>query len=139
MLFARTDSIVIFLTQNGECDDSSHLLAKDNRVPAIKNAILGKVRVIKQGYRYLIALVIKTKISTLLEEETLKEVLHSLYDVILELQQQTISISKTDMDHVSWATTEKFLQKLFYDFPIKIIVCDNCIAKTIPKTSDRIN
>jgi len=47
-LFARTDSIVIFLTQDGEPCDGSHLLVKDNRVPAIKNATLGKARVIKQ-------------------------------------------------------------------------------------------
>jgi len=54
-LFARTDSIVIFLTQDGEsCDNGSHLLAKDNRVSARKNATLGKARVIKQGYRYFI-------------------------------------------------------------------------------------
>jgi len=42
-LFARTDSIVIFLTQDGEpYDDGSHLLTKDNRVPTIKNATLEK-------------------------------------------------------------------------------------------------
>jgi len=49
-LFARMDSIVIFLTQDGEpCDDGSYLLVKDNRISAIKNATLGKARVIKQG------------------------------------------------------------------------------------------
>jgi len=79
-LFARTDSIVIFLTQDEEpCDDGSHLLTKDNRVPTIKNATLGKARVIKQGCRYLIALIVKTKVSALLEEKILKEALRSLY------------------------------------------------------------
>jgi len=55
-LFARTDSIVIFLTQDGEsCDNGLHLLTKGNRIPAIKNVTLGRARIIKQGYRYLIA------------------------------------------------------------------------------------
>jgi len=69
---------------------------------------LERVRVIKQGCRYLIALVIKTKVSTLLEEETLKEALCSLY-VTLELNLQTISVCRTDVDNMSWATIEKFL------------------------------
>jgi len=62
---------------------------------------LGKARVIKQGCRYLIALIVKTKVFALLEEKILKKALRSLYDVILELQLQTISISKTDVDNVS--------------------------------------
>jgi len=61
---------------------------------------------------FLIALVVKTKVSTLLEKKTLKEALGSLYDVILELKLQTISISRTDMDNV-WL----FLRELFYDSP----------------------
>jgi len=136
-LFARTDSIVIFLTQDGEsCDDGSHLLTKDNRIPAIKNATLERARVIKQRCRYLIALIVKTKVSILLEEKTLKETLRSLYDIILELQLQTISIFKTNIDNVSWTTIEKFLRELFYDSPIKIIVCDNYMK--MPEISDRI-
>jgi len=68
-LFARKNSIVIFVNQDREpCDDNSHLLARDNKFPAIKDAILGRARVIKQGCRYLIALM-KTKVSILLEEK----------------------------------------------------------------------
>jgi len=136
-LFARTDSIVIFLTQDGEpCDDGAHLLTKDNRVPIIKNGIFGKARVIKQGCRYLIALIVETKVSALLEETILKEAFHFLYDVIPELQLQTISISKTDAGNVSRITIEKFLRELFYDSLLKIIECDNYV--TIPKIPDRI-
>jgi len=95
------------------------------------------VRVIKQGCRYLIALVIvETGVSALLEEKVLKEAFRSLYDVTLELQLQPISISKTDVGNVSWATIKKLLRELFYDSPTKIIVCDNYV--TIPKISDRI-
>jgi len=37
---------------------------------------------------------------------------------------------------VSWATIEKFLRELFYDSPIKIIICDNYMI--IPEIPDRI-
>jgi len=112
------------------------LLAEDNKVPAIKDAILGRARVIKQEYRYLIALVVRTRVSILLEEKTLKKALRSLYDITPELSLQTISVSKTDMNNVSWDTIKKFLRELFYDSPTKIIVCDDCVI--ISETSDRI-
>jgi len=65
-LFARKDNIVIFVSQDGDsCDDASHLLAKDNKVLAIKDATLARARVIKQRCRYLIALIVKTKVSNL--------------------------------------------------------------------------
>jgi len=100
---------------------------------------LGKARVIKQGCRYLIALIVKTKVFAFLKEKILKKALRSLYDVILELQLQTISISKTDVswqDNLSWGTIEKFLRELFYDFSTKIIICDNYV--TMLETSDKI-
>jgi len=85
-LFARKDNIVIFVRDGEPCDDGSHLLTKDNKVPTIKDVTLGRARVIKQkqGCRYLIVLVVKTKVSTL-EEETFKEPLRLLYDIILDL------------------------------------------------------
>jgi len=105
------------------------------RVPAIKNANLGKGRVIKQECRYLIALIVKTKVSVFLKEKILKKVFQSLYDIILELQLQTMTISKTDVNNMSWATIKKFLRELFYDSLTKIIVCDNYM--TMSETSDR--
>jgi len=41
----------------------------NNKVSAIKDATLGRARIIKQGYRYFIALVVKTKVSIFLEEK----------------------------------------------------------------------
>jgi len=49
----------------------------------------------------------------------------------LELNLQTISVSKTDMENVSWATLEKFLRELFYDSLTRIIVCDNYVTITV--------
>jgi hypothetical protein len=110
------------------CDDSSHKLAKDNIVSVIKDVTLGRARVIKQGSRYLIALVAKSRAYALLEKEILKEALRSFHDVTLELSLRTISLS--DVDYVSWANVMKFLRELFYDSPTKIFVCDNRV--TIP-------
>jgi len=42
-----------------------------------------------------------------------------------------MSVSKTDVDNVSWVTKEKFLQELFYDFPNKLILCDNYVTIAI--------
>jgi hypothetical protein len=91
-------------------------------------------RVITQGRQYIIALVTKTR-AILTERAILKEALRSLYDVTLELNLQTISISKTDVDSVPWAYIKKILQELFNDSPTRIIVCNNRV--TIPKLSDR--
>jgi hypothetical protein len=75
-ILARKDNIVIFVTQVGKpCDNVSHLLAKGNKVPVIKDATLGRAKVIKQRSMYLIALVTKTRASALLEKEILKEAL----------------------------------------------------------------
>jgi len=92
------------ITQDGKpCDDGLCLLARD-KVPPMT---LGTARIIKQECRYFIVLA-KTRVSILLEEKTLKEALRSLY-ITLKLNLQIISISKTDVDNVSWATVEKFL------------------------------
>jgi len=49
------NNIVIFVIQDGEpCDDNSHLLSKKNKIPVIKDTILGRARIIKQACRYLI-------------------------------------------------------------------------------------
>jgi len=100
----------------------------------MKDATFGRAKVIKQGCRYFIALA-KTRVSILLEEKILKEALRSLY-ITLKLNLQIISVSKTDVNNVSWTTIDKFLRELFYNSSTKVIVCDNCA--TIFETSDRI-
>jgi len=69
----------------------------------------------------------------------------SIYDadyMTSELNVRTISVFKMDVDNVSGqdsgVTIEKFRRKLFYNSPIKIIVCDNCVAIIeISEISDR--
>jgi len=111
------------------------LLTKNKEPPIIRDAILGRVRVIKQRRRHIIALVTKTRASILTERAILEEALRSLYNVTLELNLQTISIFITDGDSVLWAYIKKILQELFYDFLTRIIVCHNRV--TIPEPSDR--
>jgi hypothetical protein len=77
--------------------------------------------------------VTKSRAYALLGKEILKEALRSLYDVTLELNLRTISLS--DVYYVSWANVKKFLRELFYDSPTKIFVCDNSV--TIPEPSKR--
>jgi hypothetical protein len=80
------DNIVIFVILDGEaCDDGSHLLAKDNKASAIKDATLRRARVIKQGSRYLISNK-DQRASAFLQKKILKEALRSLYDVILDIK-----------------------------------------------------
>jgi len=67
----------------------------------MKNATFGRARIIKRRCRYFIALLEKTRLSTLFEKKIVKEALRSLYDGILELNLQTISVFKTDMDNIS--------------------------------------
>jgi len=79
-LIVRKNNIVIFITEDGKpCDDGSHLLAKNNKIPVIRDAIFGRTRVVKQNNRHITAFVIKTKTSALLEKESLKKMLRSLY------------------------------------------------------------
>jgi hypothetical protein len=97
------------------------LLAKNKEPPIIPDATLGRARVIKQGCRHIIART-KTRASILTERAILKEALRSLYDVTLELNLQTVSISKTDIESMPWAYIKKILQEVFNDTRTRIIV-----------------
>jgi len=109
-------------------------VAKNKKPPIIRDATLGRARVIKQERRHIIALVTKTRASNLTERAILKEALRSLYYVTLQLNLQTISISETDVNSMPWAYIKKILQEL-YNSPTRIILCNNRV--TIPELSDR--
>jgi len=48
-------------------------LHKAKKLPPIKNAILGRAKVMRIDNRYIIALIFKERESTILEKEILKE------------------------------------------------------------------
>jgi len=77
-------NIVIFVIRNGKpCNNGLQLLFIENKIPIIKDAILGRARIIIQ--EYLIAFATKIGASELLERRILKEALRSFYDVTLGL------------------------------------------------------
>lgn len=111
------------------------MLQQNNKLPEIKDATLGRANVSKLGDKHLIALVIKDRVSSLTQAELLKEALHSLLDVAIELNLQTISICKGDVDSTSWEVVRKYIRSIFCDSPTKIIVCSNQIVT--PDEQDR--
>lgn len=132
----RKDNLVFFTTQMGDpCDESSRALGNHGKMPAIRDVTLGRAKVTKEGNRYLIALTIKTRVSALTQMDSLKEALHSLLDVANELQLHSFSISKGDIDAIPWKTVRRYIEELFCDRPIRVVICTNQIK--IPAPRDR--
>jgi len=67
--------------------------------------------------RYIIVLIVKERESAVLEKEVLREAFSSLIDVIEQLELNTVSISKSSIDNVSWDTVHNLLCKYFRDRP----------------------
>lgn len=83
---------------------------------------LGRVKVTKRNERYFIALPVKERISISTQLEKLDEALHSLLYVTLELQLETIGISRGPVGYLSHiiSTTEIKLEenkKAVKEFP----------------------
>lgn len=135
-LITRKDNTAIFVTQQGHpCDEGARALQKNNKLPEIRNATLGRANVSKLGDKHLIALVIKDRVSSLTQTESLKEALHSLLDVSIELNLHSISMSKGDVDSIPWEHIRKYIRNVFSDSPTKIIICSNKIIT--PNERDR--
>lgn len=133
---SRNDNLVVFVTSRGEpCDEGARILQESNRLPEIKDATIGRAKVIKNGKTYLIALILEGRISIPLQLETLKETVASLYDVTTELQLKTISISKGSVIDIPWDVTRNLIFRGFSDSPTKIIICSNQI--TTPPEAER--
>ncbi|XP_078051888.1 uncharacterized protein LOC144478039, partial [Augochlora pura] len=67
--------------------------------------------------------------------EDVLEALQSLLDVATELQLESISISKTSIDSMTWTNMYKILLDLFATTDTKICTCSNDII--IPSTDER--
>ncbi|KAL2735743.1 uncharacterized protein V1478_002757 [Vespula squamosa] len=102
--------IVYFTTVSGtSLDIGVKELADNGKLPAISEATLGRVKVTKKNERYYIALPVKERLSVCTQLEILDEALHSLFDAALELQLETIAISRSPVGDVPWANTEVLL------------------------------
>ncbi|KAL2737598.1 hypothetical protein V1478_001684 [Vespula squamosa] len=89
-------------------------LADNGKLPAISEATLGRVKVTKKNERYYIALPVKERWSVSTQLEILDEALHSLLDAALELQLETIAISRGPVGDVPWANVKSKLLKQKY-------------------------
>jgi len=135
-LTTRRDNLVIFTTKQGiPIDQGARLLANTNSLPLIRDATLGRARVDRNGSRHIISLIIKERASEVTEKEIIKEALHSLLDVIIELDLPSISIAKSNVDNVLWKTVYMLITQILSETRIKIFVCTNDI--TIPPEESR--
>lgn len=135
-LGTRNDHIVAFVTERGEpYDEGSRILRKQNRLPDIKNAVVGRAKVIKQKKKYIVLLVAQDRVSAATQLDTLKELIASLYDVTRELGLPSVSISCGSVGDVSWPTVRKLLTRGFAGSAVLITMCSNQII--IPPEADR--
>ncbi|XP_025267772.1 uncharacterized protein LOC112639094 [Camponotus floridanus] len=132
----RRDNLVIFTTQQGiPIDQGARMLAETNSLPLIRDATLGRARVDRNGSRRIISLIVKDRVSGITEKEIIKETIHSLLDVVTELDLQSISIARGNIDNVSWETVYMQIIRILSETRIKIFVCKNDI--TIPAEGNR--
>jgi len=132
----RSDNLVIFTTENGvPCDRGAQILREAKMLPPIKDAMLGRAKVMRTDNRYTIALIVKERESATLEEKILRESLSSLIDVIEQLELNTVSVSKSSIDNIPWNTVSTLLYEYFRGRPTQVFVCDNTII--IPAIENR--
>ncbi|KAG5327755.1 POL5 protein, partial [Pseudoatta argentina] len=109
----RKDNLVILVIQRGEsCDRKARMLANQERLPQIENATLGRAKLISDQNRYIIALVVKERISEIINNQIMVEVISSLLDVVNELALTSISICQGDVDRMPW---NKRILKEYHD------------------------
>jgi len=133
---SRSDDLVIFVTQKGEpCDKGARMLADVGKLPPISESALARARVINHENKNIIALVIKERVSSLTEIEFIEESLHSLLDVVTELDLKTISICKGDVASIGWNVIASLLRRIFSESETKILICNNEII--LPPEEDR--
>ncbi|KAL2735730.1 hypothetical protein V1478_002744 [Vespula squamosa] len=106
--------IAYFTTVSGTpLDIGAKELADNGKLPAISEAMLGRVKVTKKNKRYYIALPVKERLSISTQLEISDEALHSLLDEALELQLKTIAISRSPVGDVPWANVKSKLRSIF--------------------------
>ena len=133
----RKDNLIIFTTQTGEpCDKGARMLAEQGRLPRIENATLGRAKLISDKNRYIIALIIKERVSETIGRQVITEAIAALLSVINELGLTTASLCKVDIDRVSWGKIRDILDDTFNNHSAKITICTNKIST--PPVDDRL-
>lgn len=92
---------MIFVTeQRNPCDQGLRMLAEAGKLPEIRDATLGRAKVIRCKSHCIVALVVRESVSEVIEEEAVIETIGPLLDAVTELDLKTLSICKGDVDRV---------------------------------------
>jgi len=85
--------------------------------------------------KHLITLVIKNRVSEIIQTSIIEEVIYSLLDVIKELGLESFSICDGDVGDVPWARIRKLINDILRDTNVHVTVCTNAI--TVPPPEER--
>lgn len=136
-IIARKDHIVIFVdTKGAPCDTGAVALQKAGLLPVMKELTQGRARPITHGKKYyIIALVVETKTSILIQRELIKESMSALTDAIAELGLNSFTIAKGSIGDVPWESLHQYVHDALYDTGLNITICTNEV--TIPPETER--
>jgi len=62
---------------------SAHIRSYNGKLSQIRNATIGRVKVIRDRTRYIIALIIKESVSEIIEQKMVTETIAALLDVVI--------------------------------------------------------
>ncbi|CAK9834649.1 Retrovirus-related Pol polyprotein from transposon 17.6 [Anthophora retusa] len=122
----RKDNVACFVSLDGQPAEAGAVdLAQARRLKPLRDATIGRAKVEQASKFALIQLPVKESALHSATPEDVAECLRSLYNVAMELRLPTISISRTNLDNVSWEFIRRALLELFISSNTKIIVCTN--------------
>lgn len=118
-------------------DKGTEFLVQLDIVPPLTDLTLGRGRVLTlPNGILLVALIVKERLSTRTDQQILTETLHSLLDIVTELNLNTLSISKSDMiDDIHWDNIITQIKNIFFEKAIVITICLNLTI--VPPEDDR--
>ncbi|XP_011638902.1 uncharacterized protein LOC105428340 [Pogonomyrmex barbatus] len=134
-LSRRKDNLAIFVSQTG--DKGALDLKENNRYSSMDELSIGKIKVIRDKKRYIIAMVIEQGrgTSSLIEMQALRTAIGSLVNATRELDLATLSICKSSIGTIEWKTIYRMLRDIFWNEETKITICNNLTS--IPNNENR--
>lgn len=136
-IITKYDNIVIFVSQSGQPrDKGAEAFVSTDRMPSIQNATLSRAKIFPyREHKKLIALPVAEHASELIEIEVVQEAIHSLLDVITELNLNSFAICKGDVGRVSWSRIKKLIEDTLFNTQITVTICTNDIV--VPLVTER--
>ncbi|CAK9829609.1 Retrovirus-related Pol polyprotein from transposon 412 [Anthophora retusa] len=125
-LIMRRDNIACFTTQDGApLDAGANDLILRNRIGSTNDMTHCRGRVNKYKNHKLILLPCKLTTKHLATREEVLETLRSLYNIVVELNLPSFSLSRTAIDGVSWREIQNIFIDLFAETETQIFICSN--------------